>query len=373
MKYKIGLLVGATVAAGNAYAQSSVTLYGVIDAAVRYSTNQPSANGTKTLVALNEGVFNGGRWGLRGTEELGAGNKAIFALESGFSYDTGKSGQQGQLFGRQAWVGMSNSSLGTVKVGRQYGSTYTFIAQVDPINTANTAEISWETSLIGLRYDNTIEYTNRWGGFGVNAQYALGEQAGNASRGRTMQFASTYTAGGLVVGGAGQQSRDANGRDLTLWTAGGKYKFGDVTMHGYYIDSRRDAGFIVGASGTNAPLANTSIGSNANTAAGPNTQTSERHDRAGVFGLTYQPSSAWRFVATYMRDNVAGASRGASGLIQSAYFVAMYSLSARTDVYLEADRSWLSGASVTDPNSPLGPFAGASTRTGVALGMRTRF
>jgi predicted porin len=373
VKNKIGLLVGATLAASNAYAQSSVTLYGVIDAAVRYSTNQATANGPKSLVALNEGVFNGGRWGLRGTEDLGSGNKAIFALESGFSYDTGKSGQQGQLFGRQAWIGMANNSLGTVKVGRLYSSTYTLIAQVDPLGTANTAEISWETSLIGLRYDNTVEYSNQWGGLSVNAQYSVGEQAGNASRGRTMQFSTIYATGGLLMGASGQQSRDANGQDLALWTAGAKYKFGDFTMHGYYIDSRRDAGFIVGASGTNAPLANTSLGGNANTAAGPNTQTSERHDRAGVFGLTYQPSSAWRFVATYMRDNVAGASRGASGLIQSAYLVAMYSLSARTDVYVEADRSWLSGASVTDPNSPLGPFGGASTRTGVALGMRTRF
>ncbi|MHA7685071.1 porin [Cupriavidus sp. PET2-C1] len=372
MKYKVSFMAVAALAAGNAYSQSSVTLYGVIDAAVRFSTNQPSANGPKKLVALNEGVFNGGRWGLRGTEDLGAGNKAIFALESGFSYDTGKSGQQGQLFGRQAWVGMSNSALGTVKVGRQYGSAYTFVAQVDPLGTANTSEITWETSLFGLRYDNTVEYTNQWGGLTVNAQYSLGEQAGNASRGRTMQFASTYSSGGLVVGGAGQQSRDANGRDLTLWTTGAKYKIGDFTMHGYYVDSRRDAGFIVGTNGTTAPLANTSIGSNANTVAGENTQTSLRHDRAGVVGLTYQPSSAWRFVAGYMRDNVAGASRGASGIIQSAYLVAMYSLSARTDVYLEADRSWLGGASVTDPNSPLN-LGSASTRTGVALGMRTRF
>ncbi len=74
-----------------------------------------------------------------------------------------------------------------------------------------------------------------------------------------------------------------------------------------------------------------------------------------------------------MRDNVAGASRGASGLIQTAYLTAMLSLSKRTDVYVEADRSWLGGASVTDPNSPIGTFGGASTRTGVAMGMRTRF
>lgn len=373
MKQRIGLAIGASFIAANAYAQSSVTLYGVIDTSIRYTTNQTAAGGPKSQVALTDGAFNGPRWGLRGAEELGAGNKALFALESGFASDTGKSGQQGQLFGRQAWVGLSNNTLGTIKMGRQYGAAYMFLAQVDPIFTGNYSEDDWEVFLTGLRFDNTIDYSNQWGGLSANAQYSVGEQPGNASRGRTMQVAVNYAWGGWLIGGAGQQSRDANGNDLTLWTAGAKYNFGDWTLHGYYVDSRRDAGFVVGAGGTSTPLANTSIGNNANTALGANTQTSQRHDRLGVLGVTYQPTPAWRFVLTYMRDNVAGVSRESSGLVQTGYLVAMYSLSKRTDVYVEADRSRLSGASVSDPNSPLGPFGGASTRTGVGLGMRTRF
>lgn len=374
MRHKFKLFGLTALVTCNAYAQSSVTLYGVIDAAVRFTTNQPTANGPKDLIALGDGAFNGNRWGLRGMEAIGAGNAVSFALESGFSYDTGKIGQQGQLFGRQAWLGLSNDKLGTLKVGRQYGAAYSFLTQVDPIGTGNYSEISWEYFLTGLRFDNTVDYSNKWGGLFVNAQYSFGEQAGNASRGRTVQLAATYDVSGLKFGGAGQQSRDANGNDMTIWTAGARYEMGDLALHGYYVDSRRDVGFFVGASGTTAPLANTSIGNNANTVAGPNTQTSLRHDRAGVFGLTYTPASTpWRFVASYMRDNVAGASQGASGIIQSAYLVAMYSFSKRTDVYLEADRSWLSGASINDPNSPIGTFGGASTRTGVALGMRSRF
>ncbi|MBP0625495.1 porin, partial [Cupriavidus consociatus] len=314
-----------------------------------------------------------GRWGLRGAEDLGSGRKAIFTLESGFSYDTGKSGQQGQLFGRQAWLGMSDDKLGTVKVGRQLGATYNFIAEVDPIFTGGFTEILWEDLLTGLRFDNSVTYANSWGGLSVNAQYSFGEQAGNAARGRTIELSTLYRGDNFTLGGAGQQSRDASGNDLTLWSAGGKYSLGNVSLHAYYIDSRRDAGFVVGASGTTAPLANTSIGSNANTVLGPNTQTSERHDRVAIAGVGYQLTPAWRLTAAYMRDNVAGASRGASGLIQTAYMTAMYSLSKRTDMYIEADRSWLGGASVTDPNSPIGTFGGASTRTGLAMGMRTRF
>ncbi|WP_231479576.1 porin [Ralstonia sp. UNC404CL21Col] len=360
-------------AAGSSLAQSSVTLYGVIDTSIRYTTNQPSANGPRSQIALSDGAFNGPRWGLRGAEDLGSGNKAIFTLESGFASDTGKSGQQGQLFGRQAWVGLSNSTVGTLKLGRQYGATYSFVSDVDPIGVGNYSEDSWESGLTGLRYDNTLDYSNQWGGFKVNGQYSLGEQAGNASRGRTMQLAATYDVGGLKIGGAGQQSRDANGNDLVLWTAGAKYTFGNITLHGYYIDSRRDAGFAIGAGGTSTPLANTSIGSNANTVLGANTQTSRRHDRLGAVGVTYQATPAMRFIATYMRDNVEGVAQGNSGIVQTGYLVAMYSLSKRTDVYVEADCSRLSAASIADPNSPLGTFGGANNRTGVGVGMRTRF
>jgi len=363
----------AAISAANSYAQSSVTLYGVFDSAVRFSTNQPTANGPRNVVSLDPGAFNGGRWGLRGTEDLGLGNKAVFALESGFNFDTGKSGQQGQLFGRQAWVGIANKTFGTVKVGRQYGSADWFHATVDPVETGNYSEVGWQTAVTGFRFDNTIDYTNEWGGLTINAQYSLGEQAGNASRGRTIQGYAMYTAGNLLFGGAAQTARDAQGRDMTVWTGGGTYTIGKFTLHSYYIDSRRDAGFLIGASGTTAPLANTSLMSNADTVAGPNTQTSERHDRIGVFGVTYQPSPSWRFIATYIRDNAAGVSRGASGSIQTGYFIADYYMSKRTDVYFEVDRSWLSAASVNDPNSPIGSFGGASNRTGIAVGMRHRF
>lgn len=373
MKFRNGMLVAGALAAGNVYAQSSVTLYGVMDTSIRFTTNQATANGPKDLVAMTNGGLASPRWGLRGTEDLGAGNKAIFALESGFSADTGGA-QAGVLFGRQSWVGLSNERYGTLKVGRQYGAAYWAMANVDPIYTGSYTEIGFEYFITGLRYDNTIDYSNKWGGLFVNAQYSLGEQAGNGSRGRTMQFGTTYETGGLMLAAGAQQSKDANGKDLTYWLTGARYNFGDLSVHGYYLDSRRDAGFIVGASGTTAPLANTSLISNANTIAGPNTQTSERHDRMGVFGVAYQRNgSPWRFVATYMRDNAAGVSRGASGIIQTGYFIADYSLSKRTDVYFEVDRSWLSGASVTDPNSPIGSFGGASTRTGAAIGLRTRF
>ena len=108
------------MASGVVYAQSSVTLYGIIDEGVNYNSN---ANGNR-LYNLSSGVFQGSRWGLRGKEDLGGGLGAIFVLENGFDVNTGRLGQGGLLFGRQAYVGIS-SPYGTVTFGRQYDSVVT--------------------------------------------------------------------------------------------------------------------------------------------------------------------------------------------------------------------------------------------------------
>ena len=88
--------------AGAAAAQSSVTLYGVIDQGINYTNN----SGGNSLVEMASGHVQGSRFGLRGSEDLGGGTKAIFQLENGFSADTGRLGQGGRMFGRQAYVGL---------------------------------------------------------------------------------------------------------------------------------------------------------------------------------------------------------------------------------------------------------------------------
>jgi predicted porin len=72
-----------------AHAQGSVTLYGIIDAGVTYVTNAATATGHDDLFKYGDGVAQGSRWGLRGSEDLGGGMKAIFILESGFSSGDG--------------------------------------------------------------------------------------------------------------------------------------------------------------------------------------------------------------------------------------------------------------------------------------------
>ncbi|WP_256258783.1 porin, partial [Burkholderia ubonensis] len=96
-----------------AFAQNSVTLYGLIDEGFNY-TNNVRVNGVgKTNYQLASGYAQGSRWGLRGSEDLGGGLKAVFVLESGFDVNNGRLGQGSRMFGRQAYVGLSESRFGT--------------------------------------------------------------------------------------------------------------------------------------------------------------------------------------------------------------------------------------------------------------------
>lgn len=86
--------LAAILQAGAAHGQSSVTLYGVIDGSVEYVNRVASAAATPTQGGSrfdmpSVGGLSASRWGLRGVEDLGAGNKALFVLESGFQFDTG--------------------------------------------------------------------------------------------------------------------------------------------------------------------------------------------------------------------------------------------------------------------------------------------
>ncbi|MDF6681443.1 porin, partial [Escherichia coli] len=110
--------------ATTAFAQSSVTLYGVADAGIEYLSNVPSASpGGSNQVRMTSGNMSTSRWGLRGVEDLGGGLKAIFELESGISFDTGAQNNSTRLFDRSAFVGLG-SKYGQLTLGRQTTPMY---------------------------------------------------------------------------------------------------------------------------------------------------------------------------------------------------------------------------------------------------------
>lgn len=189
------LLAAALMAgfAGVAHAETSVTLYGILDAGIGYqkvkgsegygqSTNPAAINSKRT--GLINGIQSGNRWGLKGSEDLGDGLRAVFVLESGFDLGTGNSAQGGRLFGRQATLGLAGDSWGQLDFGRQTNITSKYLSAVaDPFGGGfDQANIGGAfTSANTVRYDNLVMYqTPNFSGFQFGAGYSFnadGKQA----------------------------------------------------------------------------------------------------------------------------------------------------------------------------------------------------
>lgn len=163
------------VVAGYAWADdsggSSVALYGLISTGIGYVSN---AGGQRVFEQVS-GANQNNRWGLSIKEDLGGGTSAVARLESGFSGATGASGQNGRLFGREASVGLSDTTYGTLTVGRQYDATWDFIT---PIASAAggllMAPGDVENIFGSWRFSNSVKYRSpEIAGFSGEALYAF--------------------------------------------------------------------------------------------------------------------------------------------------------------------------------------------------------
>lgn len=161
-------------AASTTQAQTtSVTMYGVVDAAVEHLTNAPTGGITR-FPNLTGTVPS--RLGFRGTEDLGGGLRALFQLEMGFSPDSGVSNQGGRLFGRQAVVGVAGS-FGQVLLGRQNTMFSLALQDSDILGPSIYGSSSVDPYIAGARADNAISYRGTFGGVTVGALYSVGRDA----------------------------------------------------------------------------------------------------------------------------------------------------------------------------------------------------
>lgn len=179
---KLAALSVFALAAGAACAQSSVTLYGVIDTGVERITNVGATGASMTRMPGQSGGYLPSRWGIRGAEDLGNGLKANFVLESGFSPDKGtnSTNQGGRLFGRSAWVGLSGN-WGALSFGRQYTMYFWSLLDADPMGPAIYGLGSLDAGIPGARSDNTVAYKGTWAGFTAGATYSFGRDASGAA------------------------------------------------------------------------------------------------------------------------------------------------------------------------------------------------
>lgn len=177
----VGLLGLCSIAGAHA---QSVTLYGIVDAAIQY------ARTTGTSVArVESSAVAPSRWGLTGTEDLGNGLAAVFKLENGFNVDTGSIAGNGALFNREAWVGLRSNTLGQVQLGNVYTplfSTYVTysMGELNTLGWGNATNnfvfVPVARTANGLRYNSPD-----MGGATVRALYALGSE-GAAGLPRTL-------------------------------------------------------------------------------------------------------------------------------------------------------------------------------------------
>ncbi len=271
------VLTAATLAvfASAAHAQSSVTLYGLIDAGISYVNNSKTATGHDNLFKYDDGVAQGSRWGLRGSEELGGGLKALFVLESGFNSGNGTLGQGGALFGRQAFVGLSQNNVGSLTFGRQYsfstdylGGNYSTGGQTVAGNYAY--HINDVDQLTSSRINNSVKFSSaNFAGLTFGAMYGFSNQAGAfagapatgttaapvAGSSRAYSFGANYANGPFGVGAAYTDIRypsqatpafstaianvsAGNVRDLRTFGAGGRYSIGAATLWALYTNTR---------------------------------------------------------------------------------------------------------------------------------------
>lgn len=167
-----------TVAAQAAMAQSNVSIYGIVDTGVAYTTNA-DANGRSVIkMPTLTGSFPS-RLGFRGVEELGGGLEAVFVLESGLSLDTGTLGQGNRLFGRQAYVGLRNK-YGTLALGRQQNMTYLATAKADVLGPNLFSISSLDPYIPNARSDNAVGYIGNFSDFTLGATYSVGRDASSA-------------------------------------------------------------------------------------------------------------------------------------------------------------------------------------------------
>ena len=272
-----------------AMAQSTVTLYGLLDGGY----NHVSGLKNGTFNGLASGIMEGSRFGLRGSEDIGGGYKAIFTLENRLELDTGSvtnrpnSGAQlpdrvgatananlpvglagtplalgtiaaintaigtnafgvnltGNLFDRQAYAGLV-TPFGAFTLGRQYTPAYLTAAAFDASLTQSSLAAGQVASLpaaFDIRLSNTLQYGIQTGGITATLMYGAGEVAGSNSASRFWGGMAMYKGDGFSVGfGHNEKKNEFGQKSLTNNVLGATVDVGPGTVYGQYSTIRDD-------------------------------------------------------------------------------------------------------------------------------------
>jgi len=398
----VAVLAASTSAA---WAQSSVTLYGIVDAGLRYTSNANAGTSTKTMTP---GGMSQSRLGVNVTEDMGGGLKALVNMEHRLNSDTGAA-SSGTDFWRQAWVGLQSNEFGQVRLGRQYNIlfdlyTSTFASfRYSPYIEAYKPEIGMA---MAARQDNMVKYLVQFGNVYGELQMSAGEgQSGAAAAlpNKTIGGLVRYSDGKFGAGGAYLQATEQTGKKIKATVFGASYTDGPLYVHASWGENKFENPFtLLNQSSAAAFAASAAAGSAANIAISTrgaytsgilganvfNTDSADIKKRTMLmFGATYQltpqlnvGANVWLTEQTHYgtAQNLAapfaaalaastGMSTNANVKSKADFFAVVfdYAFSKRTDAYLEVDYTKTSGEVL---------FAnGAGKRGGAMVGLRHRF
>ncbi|MGA7817902.1 porin, partial [Caballeronia sp.] len=374
--------------AGTAHAQSSVTLYGVIDAGVVYANNShvPGSASSGQSWGVGSGTVSNTLWGLKGSEDLGGGMHAIFKLESGFNVNNGALTQPNEIFGRQSYVGVQSNQYGTVTLGKQYDSTVDYVA---PLSAAgqdlgnNLAAHPFDNDNLDSSFsiNNSVKYESaNYSGFKFGGLYGFSNKAGSFSDNRAYSAGASYANGPLSIatsylqinnpGNGGNPGGAVSPADNTApfvaarqrtFGAGVNYAFGPATVGLVYTHTKLDGLDAINTNDGYSALSGNSL----------------RFDNYEL-NTRYALTPALSLAGAYTFTN--GSFSTNTGDTKPKYhqfsLLADYGLSKRTDVYVEGVYQHASGGD----GGLLGDAAinGVSPSTtdqqvAVTVGMRHRF
>ena len=376
-----------------AMAQSSVSLYGVVDAAVRRTNNEGSGNNIgMSQTQMIGGGMSQSRWGINVEEDLGGGSKALAFLENRFDADAGNSAI-GAPFFQLSYVGLQGP-YGRLTAGRQWNVLFDLVTSTyasfpySPYMEAFKPEIGMS---MGSRSNNMLKYTAEYGPFRGSLQYsmdegntvdALGATAAAAGAFKTAGGYLRYSANGISAGAGYLNTTLPGGTKVDAWTVGTSYRSGPLYVNlGYAVNERKggayalNTGSIVDSGVLGAFWSGSSNGGFLpGTPATGATNIANLRDHANKrdmfkVGIGYQITPAINLGGHYYNAKQSGSASGAfNGRAHFYVAVVDYAFSKRTDAYFGVDRTRVTGGT----GMSLGAN-GARTRTGITVGLRHRF
>ncbi|CAB3810523.1 porin [Paraburkholderia fynbosensis] len=365
-----------------AHAQSSVTLYGVLDESVQFTNSGKSPNGKAGPVwGLGNSANNTTVWGIKGSEDLGGGMHAIFDLESGFNLGNGASTNSGDMFSRQSWVGVKDDRWGTLTLGKQYSPVTNYLCPVSAYCTfgGNTSAHVYDNDTVGGSYtvSNSVTYESPViAGWHFGSMYAFSNAAGQFQNNRLVSAGTAYDYGPFHFAAAYMDADNlvSANNSLGAVNAGMGYTIaaGDQTIWGGGARADIGAG-TVGLLYTHSTYLALASGNSLDVRAGDDL----RFDNYSVYGkypLTHALSVGAGY--TFTTEHLSGAT-SATLHNQQVTMEVDYGLSRRTLLYTEAAYQHVSGgnglslsyAEITDT----GIQSGTNSQTQVSVGIRHNF